>query len=92
MRSFIRIENQFNSLLKKKMNEFRSNRDEIENLTTVNELWDHTQKIFKDMGPIVYYNIVLPLFAMMYNKMLTNQLGKSDVDIRNIDLSHIRPL
>ena len=87
---FIRIEKQFNSLMKKKMNEFRSSSEEIENLKTVNELWEHTQKLFKDMGPIVYFNIVLPLFAMMYNKMLTNQLGKSDIDIRNIDLAHIR--
>jgi phosphoenolpyruvate synthase/pyruvate phosphate dikinase len=88
--SFIRIENRFNKQLPKIISDFRVSNKEIQESTSLEQLWQQTQMIFEDMQPIVYYNIVLPLFAMMYNKMLANQLEKSNIDIRNIDLSHVR--
>lgn len=88
--SFIRIESQFNHLVSKKVGEFRLSNEAIQKSSSIEQLWQHTQSIFEDMKPVVYFNIILPLFAMMYNKLLTNQLQKSNIDIRNIDLSHIR--
>lgn len=88
--SFVRIENRFNKQLKKKISEFRKNNVEIQESVSVEQLWQQTQNIFEDMKPMVYYNIVLPLFAMMYNKMLSNQLSKLNIDIRSLDLYHIR--
>jgi phosphoenolpyruvate synthase/pyruvate phosphate dikinase len=88
--SFIRIESQFNRQVAKKIEEYRLSNKEIQDSTSIEKLWQHTQSIFDDMKPVVYFNIILPLFAMMYNKLLSNQLKKSNIDIRNIDLSHIR--
>jgi pyruvate,water dikinase len=88
--SFMRIESQFNRQVSRKIDEFRLSNKNIQESTSIEQLWQHTQSIFDDMKPVVYFNIVLPMFAMMYNKFLTSQLQKSGVDIRNIDLSHIR--
>jgi phosphohistidine swiveling domain-containing protein len=88
--SFIRIEYRFNKQLPKIIEDFRFNNKEIEETDSIEQLWQKTQMIFEDMRPVVYFNIVLPMFAMMYNKMLTSQLNKSNVDIRNVDLLHIR--
>lgn len=88
--SFIRVESQFNRLVSKKVGEFRLSNEAIQKSSSIEQLWQQTQSIFEDMKPVVYFNIILPLFAMMYNKLLTSQLQKSNFDIRNIDLSHIR--
>jgi phosphohistidine swiveling domain-containing protein len=88
--SFIRIEHRFNKQLPKIIEDFRLNNKEIQETVSIEQLWQKTQMIFEDMRPVVYFNIVLPMFAMMYNKMLTNQLNNSNVDIRNVDLLHIR--
>jgi phosphohistidine swiveling domain-containing protein len=88
--SFIRIESQFNRQIKKKIDNFRLSNKEIQESVSIEQLWQHSQMIFDDMKPVVYFNITVPLFAMMYNKLLSNQLQKASVDLRNIDLSHVR--
>ncbi|MCK7472086.1 MAG: hypothetical protein MZU95_16040 [Desulfomicrobium escambiense] len=87
---YIRIESQFNRPSSKENRRISFEQYEIQDSTSIEQLWQHTQSIFDDMKPVVYFNIILPLFAMMYNKLLSNQLKKSNIDIRNIDLSHIR--
>jgi hypothetical protein len=88
--SFIRIESQFNRQIKKKIDEFRLSNKEIQESVSIEQLWQHSQNIFEDMKPVVYFNITVPLFAMMYNKLLSNELQKANIDLRNIDLSHVR--
>ncbi len=88
--SFIRLESRFSKHMSTIMNDFKASIKKIEQSESVEELFHQTLAIFDDMRPIVYYNIVLPLFAMMYNKLLTGQLKKSKIDILNVDMSHIR--
>lgn len=88
--SFIRIESQFNRQIEKKIDEFRLSNKEIQESVSIEQLWQHSQKVFDDMKPIVYFNITVPLFAMMYNKLLSSELQKANIDLRNIDLSHVR--
>lgn len=54
------------------------------------ELLDISDKLFKETKSVVQYNIIIPIFAMMYNRMLENMLRKIHIDSRLLDSSGIR--
>jgi hypothetical protein len=66
--SFIRIESQFNRQIKKKIDKFRLSNKEIQESVSIENFGNTLRCIFDDMKPVVYFNITVPLFAMMYNK------------------------
>ncbi|MEI8199470.1 MAG: PEP/pyruvate-binding domain-containing protein [Eubacteriales bacterium] len=77
-------------LLKRKKRIYLEIAAEMSGKLSPKELLDMSEKLFQETKSVVHFNIMIPMFAMMYNKMLENMLEKIHIDSRMLDTSGIR--
>ena len=54
---------------------------------SVEALADRVEKLYQDLSPIIYLNVVSPLLVTMFTRVLKGQLKKADVDWEQFDLN-----
>ena len=86
---FIGIERKLNRLLRDKKHRYQQMIDQINPGQSPEILLDWIEQIHEETGQVAYYNIMIPMLAMMYHRLLTNLLKKNGYDIRLLDLNGV---
>ena len=84
------IEARLGKLLKRKQQIYQEIAAKMSGQLSPEDLIDLSDKLFEETKSVVQYNILIPMFAMMYNRMLENMLKKIHIDSRLLDSSGIR--
>jgi pyruvate,water dikinase len=87
--SFFTIESRFNRLLEAKKQNYIALLDHMPVEPTISEWMDLLDKIFNETKPVVYFNIVIPMLAMMHHRLFTNMLKKYGYDARLLELKGV---
>jgi len=83
---FMRIESQFAHLLKPKKERYTELIRQMSPDLSASEWLDLTNKVFKETESVAYFNIMLPMLAMMHHRMLSGMLKRYGYDTRLLDL------
>lgn len=83
---FIRIESQFDKLLQSKKERYEELIRGMSPDLSDQEWLALANQIFIETQPVVYFNIMLPMLAMMHHRMLTEMLKKAGIDARTLEL------
>jgi len=84
--SLIGINHRLNRLVKLKNNSYGKIASKMEEELEPLELLELASKIFEETKSVAYYNIRIPLQAMMYHRLLFFLLKKYGYDLRTIEL------
>lgn len=84
--SFVGILQRFNSLMKKKKPIYETLAAKMEENLDEVELLEMASRVFDETKEIAYYNIVIPLLAIMHHRLLALFLKNQGYDIRMIEL------
>lgn len=86
---FIRAEKQFKKLMRSKESAYRKLIQQMDVCSTAAEWLELARHVFVETQPVAYFNIVIPLQAMMYHRFLAGQLKKYGHDIRTLKLAGV---
>jgi len=86
---FMKIESNFAKLLKRKREKYEELIQRMSPDLSDTEWLDLIDKIFVETQPVVYFNIMLPMLAMMHHRMLVGMLKKEGVDALTLELSGV---
>jgi len=84
---FMRIESQFDTLLQTKKKNYDALISEMSQDLSDQEWLALSKRIFIETQPVAYFNIMLPMLAMMHHRMLTGMLKKAGIDARTLELN-----
>lgn len=84
---FMRIESQFDTLLQTKKKNYEALISEMSQDLSDQEWLALSNRIFIETQSVAYFNIMLPMLAMMHHRMLTGMLKKAGIDARTLELN-----
>lgn len=86
---FMRIEARFEKLLQTKKKRYEELVSAMSEDLSEQEWLAIADRIFLETQPVAYFNIMLPMLAMMHHRMLTGMLKKQGVDARTLELTGV---
>ncbi|OGS53813.1 MAG: hypothetical protein A2Y20_03545 [Firmicutes bacterium GWF2_51_9] len=86
---FIRIEARFKTLLQTKKKRYEELVREMSQDLSDKEWLDLANRVYAETRSVAYFNIMLPMLAMMHHRMLTGMLKKEGIDARTLELSGV---
>lgn len=87
--SFVGIEWQLKRLLHVKKDQYKNLSQQM-TLDLSSTAWlDMANKVFAETKTVVRFNILIPMFAMMYHRLLTSLLKKNGYDTRLLELNGV---
>jgi phosphohistidine swiveling domain-containing protein len=86
---FIWIEWSFKRLLKEKQSKYQNLVRQMKPGLTAAEWLDMARRVFDETIPVAYFNIMIPMLAMMYFRLLASMLKKHGYDARSLEMSGV---
>lgn len=80
------IEWQFKRMLQTKKDSFNLLINKMNSTLSPEEWLDLVSSIFEETKSVAYFNIIIPMLAMMHHRMLTGILKKNGIDARALEL------
>lgn len=86
---FIWIEWSFRRLLKRKQAMYQNLIRQMGPGLTAAEWLDMARRVYDETIPVAYFNIMIPMLAMMYNRLLSGMLKKQGYDARLLEMGGV---